>query len=68
MKIAYDKKTDSLYIHLSDLPSEESEEVSSDVIMDYDKFGNPVGIDIQNASSHADIDEITISNIPSKAA
>jgi len=63
MKIEYDKATDSLYIHLSDKPSTESEEVAADVIVDYDKSGAPVGIDIQHASKHTELDSMSFQNL-----
>lgn len=51
MKFHYDKKTDSLYIELSANKSTESEEISDGVVVDYDKSGNIVGLDIEDASN-----------------
>ena len=50
MKLNYFPDTDSLYIDLSHRPSVESQEVSEDVVLDYDGEGNLVGIDIDHAS------------------
>ena len=47
MKINYDKATDSLYIHLSDRPSVDSDEVQDGVVLDFDANGALVGIDVQ---------------------
>lgn len=50
MKISYNQTTDSLYIHLADRPSVDSNEVISGVVLDYDINGTAVGIDVQQAS------------------
>ena len=36
MKISYDQATDSLYLHLADSASVDSEEVTAGVVLDYD--------------------------------
>lgn len=51
MKFHYDQKTDSLYIELSANKSTESEEISEGVVVDYDKSGHIVGLDIEDASN-----------------
>ena len=53
MKIKYDKITDSLYIVLSNLPIEESDEEKKGVILDYSIDGQLIGIEILNASKTA---------------
>ncbi len=60
MQFDYDKETDSLYIRLVSGGSVESEEVSEDVILDYDKQGHVVGIDIQHASERLDMNRIHV--------
>ncbi len=50
MKVKYDKKTDILYIKLSDESIEESDQDKKGIILDYSKAGNLVGIEILNAS------------------
>ena len=50
MKLNYHADTDSLYIDLSEGTSTESREVSEGVVLDYDRAGQLVGIDIDNAS------------------
>lgn len=64
MKISYYPETDSLYIDLSHKPSADSREVSAGVGLDYDGYGNIVGIDIDHASSKLDIGEIIIGRLP----
>ena len=48
MKISYDKATDSLYIHLADRASVDSDEVKDGVVLDFDTNGALVGIDVQH--------------------
>jgi uncharacterized protein YuzE len=45
MKLSYDQATDSLYIHLVDKPSVDSDEVAYGVVLDFDTDGALVGID-----------------------
>jgi uncharacterized protein YuzE len=64
MKLKYYPNTDSLYIDLSHRPSVESREISEGVVLDYDESGNIVGIDIDNASSKVELDELMVSKVP----
>ncbi len=64
MKISYDQATDSLYIHLADRASVESDEVQDGVVLDYDASGALVGIDLQHASQRADINNLSVSKLP----
>jgi uncharacterized protein YuzE len=64
MKISYDKATDSLYIHLADRASVDSDEVKDGVVLDYDASGALVGIDVQHASKRADITKLSVSHLP----
>ena len=50
MKLTYDPEVDVLRILLSDAPIEESDEDKPGVILDYDKDGNVVGLEILQAS------------------
>ena len=50
MKVRYDPEVDVLSIALSDAPVEESDEDKPGVILDYDKSGNVVGLEILDAS------------------
>jgi len=50
MKVKYDKETDTLRIIFTDAKIEESDEDKPDVILDYDKEGNVVGMEILKAS------------------
>jgi uncharacterized protein YuzE len=50
MKVKYDPEVDVLSIVLSDAPVEESDEGKPGLILDYDKSGNVVGLEILDAS------------------
>jgi uncharacterized protein YuzE len=49
MKIIYDEEVDILYIRLREGEYEESDEVSKGVIVDYDKDGKPIAVEILRA-------------------
>lgn len=51
MKTSYDKSTDSLYIEVRPLPSRRTVEIQEDVMVDIGEDGEPVGYDIQHAST-----------------
>ena len=61
----YYPETDSLYIELSSKESVESKEVSEGVVLDYDKDGVLVGIDVDNASKKVELEQFTLSKLPS---
>jgi uncharacterized protein YuzE len=50
VKVTYDPEVDVLRIILSNVPIEESDEDKPGVILDYDKDGNIVGLEILDAS------------------
>lgn len=64
MKLHYYPDTDSLYIDLSSKTSVTSEEISEGMVLDYDKDGNLVGLDIDHASLKLDLNELVLSNLP----
>jgi uncharacterized protein YuzE len=66
MKLNYYPETDSLYIDLSEHVSVDSREISEGVVLDYDADGVLVGIDIDNASSKANIRQLVISKLPAQ--
>jgi uncharacterized protein YuzE len=68
MKFHYYKDTDSLYIHLSDNPSVDSDEIQDGVVLDYDKDGNIVGIDIDRASQKTDVSQFEVKYFDGKEA
>jgi uncharacterized protein YuzE len=54
MKILYDPEVDILRIVFNDLPVEESDEEKPGLILDYDKSGNIVGMEVLDASKHVE--------------
>jgi uncharacterized protein YuzE len=49
MKVTYDPEVDVLHVIFSNAPIEESDEDKPGVILDYDKKGNVVGVEILDA-------------------
>ncbi|HEU0011731.1 MAG TPA: DUF2283 domain-containing protein [Verrucomicrobiae bacterium] len=54
MKVTYDPQVDVLRILFRDVPVEESDEDKPGVILDYDKDGNIVGLEVLNASKRVE--------------
>ena len=54
MKVIYDPETDTLNFILRDAKIKESDEVKEGVIVDYDKKGKVVSIEVLNASKHTE--------------
>jgi uncharacterized protein YuzE len=54
MKVTYDPEVDVLRIVFRDVPIEESDEDKPGVILDYDKEGNMVGLEVLNASQRVE--------------
>ncbi|MEA3305916.1 MAG: DUF2283 domain-containing protein [Candidatus Omnitrophota bacterium] len=66
MRLNYYEETDSLYIDLSSKTSIETREISPGINLDYDKQGEVIGIDIDNASKKLDLKDLTLTHIPAK--
>lgn len=60
MRIEYSPDVDALYIYLRDADIADTDEISDGIIVDYDKDGNVVGIEILWVSEKADMDELII--------
>ncbi|HEU5424773.1 MAG TPA: DUF2283 domain-containing protein [Nitrolancea sp.] len=54
MEVTYDPKTDTLQIVFRSAPVEESDEEKPGVILDYDRDGNIVGLEILDANTRVD--------------
>lgn len=54
MKVTYDPEVDVLRILFRNVPIEESDEDKPGVILDYDKDGNVVGMEVLNASERVE--------------
>jgi len=64
MKLNYYPDTDSLYIDMADRPSVDSKVISDGVVLDYDKDGRLVGIDLDNASRIVNLNELVLNKLP----
>ncbi len=64
MKIEYFKDTDTLYITLSNKPSNESLEIKEGIVIDFDNNDKVVGIEIEHASQITETDKLEILSLP----
>lgn len=64
MKFNYYPETDSLYISLSEKTSTDSREVAPNIVLDFDREGNLVGIDIDGASQLVDLTCLETESLP----
>ena len=53
MKLHVDKEADALYLRLDTSPIVESEEVSPDVVLDYNESNDVVGVEILHLSKRS---------------
>jgi uncharacterized protein YuzE len=60
MRIHYSHEPDAPYIRLKETDIVNTDEITEDIIMDYDKDGNVVGIEILSASEKADTKQLII--------
>lgn len=70
IRMSYDKSTHSLYLHLADRASVDSNEVADGIALDYDADGVAVGIDIQQGvrCTYLEIDDILQIHLSDKPA
>jgi len=67
VKIEYFPETDSLYIDLAERSGVDAIEVGDGIVIDLDSEGHPVGIDIDPASRHLDLQTLDLRRIPFEA-
>lgn len=69
MKLKVDRQADALYLSLSDEAAYETEEVSPGIVIDYNKDGQAVGIEMLYLSKRApipDIERVLFEAVPLK--
>lgn len=64
MKYFYDRKSDSLYLTLAERPYGDSVEAAPGVVLDFDKKGRLVGIDLERASKTIDVSDLALHEQP----
>lgn len=64
MKFHYYAETDSLYIDLADRIGADVVEVAPGVVLDFDRDGRIVGIDIDHASEVVDLSRLDAASLP----
>lgn len=68
MKLHYYPETDSLYVEFQRRPSVDTREVATDVRLDVDAQGRPVGLDIDHASEILDLETLETGGLPLERA
>lgn len=66
MKLHYYPETDSLYIELKTTKSTATKEISEGILIDFDKRGNIVGLDIDRASKKIDLKYLETVSLPTR--
>ena len=70
MKIEYSKEADAIYVYFKEDFVEKSKEIEDGIVIDFDKNGQLIGIEVLDASkrfSLADIMNVNIENLPVEA-
>jgi uncharacterized protein YuzE len=60
MRIHFSKEADALYIRFRETPIIESDEITEDIIFDYDAEGKVVGIEILDATEKTDVGTLMV--------
>ena len=68
MKYFYDDENDSLFISLRDGEYDDSEEIYEGFVIDFDKSGRPLNLDISNASKFVDMHRLMQKMAPEESA
>jgi uncharacterized protein YuzE len=70
MKIEYSKEADAIYVYFKEAYVSSSKEVEDGVIIDFDREGRLIGIEVLDVSqrfSLSDIVNVNIENLPLEA-
>jgi uncharacterized protein YuzE len=60
MRLKVDKENDALYFRLDESPIVESEEVAPGVILDFNKDGRVVGIEMLALSTRTELEQLRV--------
>jgi Uncharacterized conserved small protein len=60
MKLHYSKEADALYLRFKEAEITDTDEIATDVIVDYDTDGNVIGLEILSVSGKADLKQLTV--------
>jgi len=60
MRVHYSPDADAIYIRLKEDKVHNTDEVTEDILMDYDDKGNVIGIEILSASEKGDVRQLTV--------
>lgn len=63
MKVEYYKQTDTLYIEFKEGTSKSQKEISKNMVLDLDENENVIGIEIEYASKHLDVNSLQVKDI-----
>ena len=67
MKIEYSKDVDALYVYFREVEVDKSREIEEGVVVDFDKKGHIVGVEILDATKRlttAELVNVNIQNLP----
>ena len=64
MKYFYDRKSDSLYLTLAERPYSDSVEAAPGVVLDFDRDGRLIGLDLERASKTVDVSDLEMHEQP----
>jgi DNA-binding transcriptional regulator YiaG len=67
MKYFYDRQVDSLYLTLADRPYGDSVEAAPGVVLDFDRDGRLIGLDLEHASTMIDVADLALHEQPARA-
>jgi uncharacterized protein YuzE len=68
MKVKYFSETDTPFLEFSQNDVVENKEIKENIIIDFDKNGNLVGMTIEHAKTQANLSEFSLEQIVEKAA
>ena len=62
MRVTYDEEVNALYIRIKETPYYESDEIKHGLILDYDREGNLIAVEILDATGYLSPEELATLN------